>query len=718
MEKRGGGGEGGLTREDHHDDEKPPPPPRKPATTSSLPSRDALASMFKSSHLDTSPPPPPLSPSRSARHVPKVQSNLLKSPTRASPASTAASKTSASKIEVAASRDELVDWVGERERHLVSMKNEYEKHYVEYKQLVVKFYTEKLNNLKHSFKNQILKQKIYFETEMLELTREYWSDFEKQQKQQNSSSKSNSPKSNKKSNNNSNINKNKESKNKQLIKLLKDDLRTLVEYMRESLIQSSDTLIEAYETCECLKRLEKTETSISRQYTAMRESTQNLLNKDKKSKTNDDNNEETKQRDEEQARMDKYKSDLDELMNTLDDIELCHLQRKETLGGCCKLAAKLKSKFKFVESKYETLSRQVAALKFESYVYRELWAEKLRSDQQHSASNMRSASRSTSTSSLVDVDCDVSSQCPRDEFIVIGASSSSSSSSMMSNHEHQNDTVEHLIPLIDEFDLSDSNSTSSSDDDASSSDSAASDLPNENLRNMGENETSNESKSSSSSSLPASDYNRKLALITDLINLHKSKSSSYNTTTTNTNNDVWYNNSTTTTTQQSPQKPSSKERQNSPTSTRRRQSQQQQRILHHSHHRSSLGLIECSYEGDRVSVENCDLRRDCDLTGWLLERRIDGLVDVDEELVVVESTLPASSVVRSGKALCILQPFGRRHNHIEEILTALKLASSAPLTITTRLLTPDRIPVAAHTQEVPHFYREIFKYANLIHFVS
>lgn len=209
----------------------------------------------------------------------------------------------------------------------------------------------------------------------------------------------------------------------------------------------------------------------------MRESTQNLLNKDKSSKSSNDDNDE-KQRDEEQARMDKYKSDLDELMNTLDDIELCHLQRKETFGGCCKLAAKLKSKFKFVESKYETLSRQVAALKFESYVYRELWAEKLRSDQQQqSASNMRSASRSTSTSSLVDVDCDVSSQCQRDEFIVIGASSSSSSSSMMSNHE-QNDTVEHLIPLIDEFDLSDSNSTSSSDDDASSSDSAASDLPN------------------------------------------------------------------------------------------------------------------------------------------------------------------------------------------------------------------------------------------------
>lgn len=141
-----------------HDDEKPPPPPLN------LPSRDYLADMFKSSNLDSSRSNSP----RSRRHAPKVQSNLVKSGGDARGAVTTMG------------RDQLVEWVGERERQLTSVKTEYEKNFDAYKKLVTKFYTEKLNNLKLTFKNQILKQKIYFETEILELCREYWNDFEQQ----------------------------------------------------------------------------------------------------------------------------------------------------------------------------------------------------------------------------------------------------------------------------------------------------------------------------------------------------------------------------------------------------------------------------------------------------------------------------------------------------------------------------------------------------------
>lgn len=230
--------------------------------------------------------------------------------------------------------------------------------------------------------------------------------------------------------------------------MLNNDLKTLLDYMRESLINSSDTLIEAYETCECLKRLQNTDASVNRQYLVLKQSTERLLS----GKSNEKEAEPAVQ-DDEQAMIQKYKSDLDDLMNTLDDIELAHLQRKEALGGCCKLANKLKSKFKFVESKYETLSRQVAALKFESYVYRELWMERQRTSGEDSlaAASTSSASRSTSTSSLAE-ECDIGA-------FSASTSSASSSSSMMSNND------ENLLHM-DEFEIFDSNS---SDDDSSES---------------------------------------------------------------------------------------------------------------------------------------------------------------------------------------------------------------------------------------------------------
>ena len=141
----------------------------------------------------------------------------------------------------------------------------------------------------------------------------------------------------------------------------------------------------------------------------------------------------------------------------------------------------------------------------------------------------------------------------------------------------------------------------------------------------------------------------------------------------------------------------------------------QRRPLNRHQASSSLGLVECSCEGDRISVENCDLKRDCDLTGWVLERYVDGVGET------AECILPPGSRVRSGKVLRVDEPFGRRANrHVEELLTAIKIndhCQSRRLTITTRLLAPDRTLMVSHTQEIPHFYHEIFKYANLIRFL-
>lgn len=118
-----------------------------------------------------------------------------------------------------------------------------------------------------------------------------------------------------------------------------------------------------------------------------------------------------------------------------------------------------------------------------------------------------------------------------------------------------------------------------------------------------------------------------------------------------------------------------------------------------------------------MGVENCDLKHECDLTGWILERCVDGVGET------AECVFPAGSVVKSGKVLRLDEPFGRRsQRHIEELLTAIKYTDATSgrcsrLTITTRLLAPDRTLMASHTQEIPHFYHEIFKYANLIRFL-
>lgn len=308
-------------------------------SNNSLPSKDYLVNMFSSVTI-------------SGKTTPKVQSNLLLADRRDQDRLMMDRKSNDELDELTttstAHRDKLVQCISDKEAYLTSVRNEYDKQYDGYFALVRKFYTEKLNNLKLTFKNQILKQKIYFESELAELNKDYERDFTGRN-------------------------------GKHLLKMFKSDLKTLLEYMRESLLNSGDTLIETYETCEVIKKLELTQGSFTRTNVQLKASSQ--VNRPHDDDTAEQQQQSTTMTDE-QRQIDQYKHDLDELMHTLDDIELQHLQRKELLNTKTKFVQKLKSKFKFIENKYDTLNRQVSNLKFESYVYRQLWQEKQLLDKQ------------------------------------------------------------------------------------------------------------------------------------------------------------------------------------------------------------------------------------------------------------------------------------------------------------------------------------------------
>ncbi len=282
-------------------------------------------------------------------------------------------------------KEQLLDGVADKENTLFQMRNDYEQEYDRFFKIAKKFHLEKLNNLKLQFKNQILKQRIYFETELLEISRECHRDYEKTGSRKH-------------------VRKNE--REKQLIKLYKADMKRLIEYMKEALLNSSDTLMEAFETCKVLKSLEQVEKNAQKQNANLKNSTKNLLSYKSFSTSNNENvtsgesqgadksfnltvlNEDDEEKSgldgankltEDQIQFNKYQCEMDELMHVLDDIELQHLQRKDQLNTKTKFVNKLKSKFKFVESKYEMLSKQITNLKYESFVYKELWEEKQRS---------------------------------------------------------------------------------------------------------------------------------------------------------------------------------------------------------------------------------------------------------------------------------------------------------------------------------------------------
>lgn len=93
--------------------------------------------------------------------TPKIPSNLVKA-NNAMPTSSEM---------LIYDREKLMGFLNERESNLFKTRDEYEEQFENFFTLAKRFHTEKLNNLKLTFKNQILKQQIYFETELLELSK-------------------------------------------------------------------------------------------------------------------------------------------------------------------------------------------------------------------------------------------------------------------------------------------------------------------------------------------------------------------------------------------------------------------------------------------------------------------------------------------------------------------------------------------------------------------
>lgn len=610
--------------DDSTSDLRPVPPtsttPSSTSPKSSLPSKEDLSHMFEFCVK--------LEP-KTNKTTPKIPSNLVRSTLFKS-----------SSLDLINDKEQLINYLNESEKCLIIARNDYEDNYAKFLNLTKKFYHEKLNNLKLTFKNQILKQQIYFETELIDLFKDYVKDFE--QLAPNTTSRQ--------------LN-NKHDKEKHVIKLFKGEMKKLIDYMRESLINSSDTLIEAFETCEILKRIDQAEACVNKQYLSLKTC---LVKKHEDEEADDQNGELS----DEQIEINKYKMEMEDLMNILDDIELQHLDRKNILSSRTKFLSKLKSKFKFIEHKYQNLNKKISNLKYESFVYKQVWLEKKRSqdseftivDTQDNDNYIKNeSSRSSSTSSLYDTD---ENEIENDDSSSTSNQNSTCSSSSINCNQYASDFDDDLEELDD-------------------------------LEHH---------------SLSAQDYNRKLSIINNLIHLHKAKNSSKG---------LWYvrsegsvvnrfgNNEITTIHSDKIEIIETNELDSDRLDYKRRQN-------------STLNLSECSTEGDRVIVENCSLKLDRDISEWFITRQI-------ENMSVFKYKLPSGSVIKSGKELRIHTPF---QNNQLDFLVAIKQRlmentrnAKMCLKIRTKLISPDGIVKAVHVQEVPQFYQEIFKYASLIQFL-
>jgi len=148
---------------------------------------------------------------------------------------------------------------------------------------------------------------------------------------------------------------------------------------------------------------------------------------------------------------------------------------------------------------------------------------------------------------------------------------------------------------------------------------------------------------------------------------------------------------------------------------------------------SSLDLTDCSTDGDRVIVENCNLKSDRDISNWLLTRQI-------ENMSISKYQLPIGSVIKSGKVLKIETPFAndqldyliaiKNHQHKQQDYHHHQQQQPQPpqqqtirpgkklcLKIRTKLISPDGTLKAQHIQEIPQFYQDIFKYDSMIQFL-
>lgn len=600
-------------------------------------------------------------------------------------------------------KQQLVSFISEKEQSLTKARSEYDQNYENYFKLAKKFHIEKLNNLKLTFKNQILKQQIYFETELAELSKECQRDM-----------LSNTTTTTKTRNSSSSHKSNKQDREKHLLRIFKQDMRKLLDYMKEALMNSSDTLIEAYETCHVLKSLEKIENSFYKQNVIMKNSTSNLIRdeatKFDTSKILNRHEEKNDEDNSDDQTFNKYKYEMDELIHTLDDIELQHLQRKDQLTSRTKFFNKLKSKFKFIETKYALLNRQCANLRQESVVYKQLWEEK-----QLSESYDWRCIDNGHVVGLEGVNEEISCYCKcSTSSSLVPSSRSSRSVSISSLSEEQSSSSTHQL-IVEQNSLDEAEDDEASLSGSSSSDSSSSSSlqPDEDERFLDTEDDSNLPKIPEypASYLSMDDYNRKLDIVKNLINLYVSKQyyskEPTSPSTLLTINNLWRQTQTIDTF-------------NSNRDTNNIFSQALTNIRHGSERDSScLDLSECSLDGNRVVIENLNLRTSLNLSEWVMTRQIDALP--------VSSTykLPSGSVVKSGKVLTVNAPF--QTSPLEFLLAIKHKNQHVPSTnndknklklkVITKLMSQDGCVKAVHTQEIPQFYQEIFKYANLIRLV-
>ena len=388
-------------------------------------------------------------------------------------------------------------------------------------------------------------------------------------------------------------------------------MKKLISYMKDALINSYDTLIEAYETCHVLKLIEKLlkqnnnshlELINENRNNSFINSIQQYLNDDNLSTSSSSSsssasasasssdNDEVEEEDaddkrsiyvDEQMQILKYKQDMENLMNTLDDIEVQYLQRKDQMQKKSKLFYQLKSKIKSIENKFDSLSKEVNNLKYESCVYKDLLEEKLPSK------------------------------------ILLPATVYENKVSLLATREQDRTSSE--------------------------------------------------------------DYNRKLNLISNLINLHKNKNS-YCNRKNQQQNSIQINNN--------------------------------KKTLNYHHYPTTLNLYECTCDGDLVTIENCDFKLDHDLSDWIITRQIDNMSSISYRI-------PSGSICKSGKVLSLKTLFNDQLNFlyaIQKIADNSSTNKNISIRINTKLISPNGQIISSHTQEIPQFYQEIFKYANLIGF--
>ena len=72
----------------------------------------------------------------------------------------------------------LIEKLNKNHKTIVEARNEYLNEYKNFVSIAYKFYDEKYLNLKLKFKNQILKQQIYFESELYDLSKECQRDYD------------------------------------------------------------------------------------------------------------------------------------------------------------------------------------------------------------------------------------------------------------------------------------------------------------------------------------------------------------------------------------------------------------------------------------------------------------------------------------------------------------------------------------------------------------